>query len=118
MAEALETFFAAWEVEDRAIRRTLLDEATGARLLYIDPNTPDPITSVAAMNDYLAMFSANMPGGAAAVVSTSTHHGYVRATVAFRKDGATMMHGQYFAELDSFGQVIRLVGFAGMGELE
>lgn len=118
MAEALDTFFAAWEVEDSQVRLALLEEATGARFYYLDPNTPDPITSIAAMNDYLAMFSANMPGAAAAVVNAIEHHGFARATVAFRKDGTTMMHGQYFADLDSTGRITRLIGFPGMGEPE
>lgn len=118
MAEALDTFFAAWEVADSAVRLALLTEAVGARLYYLDPNTPDPVTSLTAMNDYLAAFSAKMPGAAAAVIDATEHHGFARATVAFRKDGTTMMHGQYFADLDSSGRILRLIGFTGTGAPE
>lgn len=118
LSDSLDTFFAAWEVDNTDARRALLEEATGARLFYLDPNASKPITSLAAMNDYLAMFNTNMPGASAAVVNCFEHNGYARATVAFRKEGTTMMHGQYFADLDSTGRITRLIGFPGMGEPE
>ncbi|WP_291731237.1 nuclear transport factor 2 family protein [Leisingera sp. F5] len=115
MTDSLITLFAAWgdpSPEDRAAKT---DAALGPRFYYSDPNTPVPIEGRDAYLDYIAQFSAMMPGAAAKVVAVSEHHGHARATVDFLKDGQLMVRGQYFADLED-AKVVRLIGFTGMGE--
>ncbi|MFZ5962323.1 nuclear transport factor 2 family protein [Thalassococcus sp. BH17M4-6] len=116
MSDAIRNFFAAWGMEDAALRQSTIEEVTGASFAYTDPNTPDPVATVPAFLDYIAMFTSNMPGATAEVVDVSAHHGFARATVDFMRDGATMVRGQYFADLDDSGAIIRMVGFTGTGE--
>lgn len=116
MSESIEKSFAAWGETDAEKRAAMIADTTGDGFTYADPNTPEPITSAEAFNDYLAMFTQHMPNAGARVVSVSQHHGYARATVAFTADGREMMRGQYFADLDAQGKITRLIGFTGTGE--
>lgn len=88
----------------------------GATFLYVDPRTDAPITSQTDYNVHLGAFTRQMPGAAATVVSLSEHHGHARATVEFSAGGKAMMRGQYFADLDGDGRILRLVGFTGTGD--
>ncbi|WP_264210918.1 nuclear transport factor 2 family protein [Leisingera thetidis] len=115
MTDSLHTLFAAWGDPAPEGRAAKTDAAIGPRFYYSDPNTPAPIEGRAAYLDYIAQFSAKMPGAAAKVVAVSQHHGHARATVDFEKDGKRMVRGQYFADLHD-GKVVRLIGFPGMGE--
>ncbi|KIC16962.1 hypothetical protein [Leisingera sp. ANG-Vp] len=115
MTDSLNTLFAAWGDPTPETRAAKTDAAIGPHFYYSDPNTPAPIESRGAYLDYIAQFAAMMPGASAQVVASSEHHGHVRATVDFLKDGALMVRGQYFADLED-GKVVRLIGFPGMGE--
>ncbi|MCF6430769.1 MULTISPECIES: nuclear transport factor 2 family protein [unclassified Leisingera] len=115
MTDSLHTLFAAWGDPTPEGRASKTDAAIGPRFYYSDPNSPAPIEGRDAYLEYVAQFSAMMPGAAAKVVAVSEHHGHVRATVDFEKDGKRMVRGQYFADLED-GKVVRLIGFTGMGE--
>ena len=115
MAEAIAAFFDAWSV-DGSTRRASLAQVTATEVYYADPNTPEPLVGVDALDAYLDMFTRHMPGASARVAHVSEHHGHVRATVDFLNNGAAMMRGQYFADLDADGKLVRIVGFTGTGE--
>lgn len=62
------------------------------------------------------MFSTNMPDGSAQVVEpVDAHHRHARATVRFMRGDTAMMSGQYFADFDADGKIVRLIGFPGKG---
>lgn len=118
MSKALSLFFDAWQIESADRRRELIEKAVSPDIRYDDPRTSHSINGVAALCNYVGMFSANAPGWSAKVVDTSATAGMVRATVAFGgpgPDGSDMVQlGQYFAEFTD-DQISRLVGFAGTG---
>ncbi len=121
MTDAIDTFFGAWQLESREERVDKITGAVAPGVVYVDPRTPEPITSVSALCDYVGMFSANAPGWSARVVSTSTIAGMTRATVAFSGKGADGKEqtqlGQYFVETEG-GLISRMVGFVGIGAPE
>lgn len=116
MSDAINSFFAAWGMDDAAARADAVSGAAAPDFAYTDPNTPQTITSVDGFLDYIAMFTTNLPGATAEVVDTSAHNGFARATVDFMRDGVPLVRGQYFADLDSDGRITRIVGFTGTGE--
>ncbi|MEP2717154.1 nuclear transport factor 2 family protein, partial [Pseudophaeobacter sp.] len=111
----LHTLFSAWGDPSPDARAAKTDAAIGPNFYYSDPNAAEPIQSREAYLDYIAQFSAMMPGATAEVVAISEHHGHLRATVDFAKDGQRMARGQYFADM-SDGRLQRVIGFTGMGE--
>lgn len=117
MTDCIHSLFAAWGDPSPDGRAAKTDAAIGDEFYYADPNTPDPVRGRDAYLAYIAMFAQMMPGASASVANLSEHHGHVRATVDFLKDGNRMMRGQYFADVVD-GKVARLVGFPGTGEPE
>ncbi|EBA15000.1 hypothetical protein RSK20926_03932 [Roseobacter sp. SK209-2-6] len=115
MTTCIHTFFEAWGVTSPELRAEKTAAAIGPNFYYSDPNAVEPIRGQEAYLDYIAQFSAMMPGASARVLSVSQHHGHLRATVEFAKDGKRMMLGQYFADLTD-GKLCRVIGFTGMGE--
>ena len=118
MSDAISEFFAAWQLEDNSARLEQITRAVTETVQYDDPRTPQTLTGIAALNNYVGMFSANAPGWSAKVLTSSTTANMTRATVAFGgtgPDGKEMVqYGQYFVEKD--GELIsRMVGFVGMG---
>ncbi len=118
MTDQIDTFFSAWQIDTREDRLEKITTTVSADILYVDPRTPEPITSVSALAEYVGMFSANAPGWSAKVVKSDTIGGITRATVAFSgkgPDGTEQTQlGQYFVESD--GDLIsRMVGFVGVG---
>lgn len=119
MSDPISTFFEAWQIEDASDRREKITGAVANNVQYDDPRTPQTITGIEALSDYVGMFSANAPGWSAKVVKSDTNGGVTRVTVAFGgkgPDGTEQVQlGQYFAETEG-GLVSRLVGFVGTGE--
>lgn len=115
MTDCLHTLFSAWGDPSAESRAAKTDAALASDFYYSDPNTTDPVIGRDAYLTYITGFGDNMPGASAQVVAVAFHHGHARATVDFNKDGARMMRGQYFADIDD-GRVTRLIGFPGMGE--
>ena len=118
MNDQIDTFFDAWQLESGEERLEKITNSVASRIVYVDPRTPEPITSISALSEYVGMFSANAPGWSAKVVASDTIAGMTRATVAFSgkgPDGTVQTQlGQYFVELD--GDLIsRMVGFVGIG---
>jgi len=115
MTTCLHTLFSAWGDPSPETRAAKTDAVIGHNFYYSDPNAPDPIQGRDAYLDYIAQSAARMPGATAEVVALSSHHGHLRATVDFSKDGQRMMRGQYFGDLAD-GKLQRVIGFTGMGE--
>ena len=114
---ALKDFFAAWTTNDADSRRALIASAIGARFHYVDPRTPEPITSAPAMDAYAGQFLENCPPGASVEVlePVDVKLGHFRATVMFVMSPEMRQTGQYFGDLDDNGKITRLVGFVGKG---
>ena len=113
MTEAINRFFAAWSDIDGDGRADLIRSAVSGSFRYTDPHTPDPITSVEGMLEFLGGFP---PGASARVIEPiDRHHGHARVNVAFDFGEGKSMVGQYFADLDADGKIVRAVGFPGKG---
>lgn len=119
MSHSISIFFDAWQIEDTAVRLDKITSAVAKDIQYDDPRTAATIKGIAALNDYVGMFSANAPGWSATVVNEDAVGNVIRATVAFSgadSDGVEQVQlGQYFVE-EQGGLIVRMVGFAGMGE--
>lgn len=118
MSDPISNFFDAWQLESADARLSKITSAVIENVKYDDPRTPQTISGIADLNDYVGMFSANAPGWTAKVVNSSVTAGMTRATVAFGgmgPDGKEMVQlGQYFVETE--GELIsRIVGFVGTG---
>jgi hypothetical protein len=118
MSDAIASFFSAWGLTDADARAAALGQSLSPDIHYLDPRTPEPITSLAALVDYVGMYTQYAPGATAAVVSQSTTQGHHRATVEFRMADGTVQLGQYFIECDAEERPARLIGFVGLGEPE
>ena len=113
--ELMSRFFDAWSEPDAVTRQKAVTACVANNVVYSDPNCPAPVHGAEAVNEMLGHFSANMPGGSAWIVGTADgKNGYLRAAVAFGKDGNEMMRGQYFARRDG-DKLAEIVGFMGMG---
>ena len=115
MSDRVEAFFAAWSMPDPAARRAAIAGAMAASFSYADPRTPEPVTDVDALTDYVGMFIQAAPGATVEISKTDTLHGATRATITFRMADGMAQTGQYFIEHDALGQITRMVGFVGTG---
>lgn len=115
--QSLNDFFAAWTEEDPDGRANLIGSAIGEGFYYLDPQTPEPITSGEAMSGYADMFRQNCPPGAKCEVIEPVDEkgGHARATVRFIMNADQQMTGQYFIDHDADGKITRMVGFVGKG---
>jgi len=115
---ALDTFFSAWAETDADRRTALIAQSCTTDINYADPRSGGTINGVAAVSDYVGMFSANAPGWAARVVSGDAVGNTHRALVAFGgpgPDGTDMsQHGTYFAHTDDGGKLTMICGFVGV----
>lgn len=119
MSDCITTFFDAWKITEAETRLAKLNRSVTETIQYYDPRTPEAVNGIAALNDYVGMFSANAPGWSAKVIKTDTVANVTRVTVAFGGmglDGSEQVQlGQYFVEKD--GDLLsRMVGFVGTGE--
>jgi hypothetical protein len=114
MTDPVELFFEAWSVQDRTKRDGMIDAALGNSIFYADPRTETPLTEPTAVKDYVGAFSASAPGWPVRVVHESRTLDFIRVAVQFG-EGENVQHGQYIAETDTNGRIIRLVGFVGLG---
>jgi hypothetical protein len=118
MTDQIDTFFGAWQLESREARLEKITNSVAPGIVYVDPRTPKPITSISALSEYVGMFSAHAPGWSAKVVVSDTIADITRATVAFSgkgPDGTEQTQlGQYFVESDG-NLIFRMVGFVGIG---
>lgn len=120
MSDPISTFFDAWALEDANARLDKIKSSVAETIQYDDPRTPDTLNGIAALSEYVGMFSENAPGWSANVLKTDTTAGMSRTTIAFGgkgPDGNDMVqHGQYFVETDG-NLITRMVGFVGTGEV-
>ena len=56
MSDTITTFFEAWQIDDAESRREKIANAVTKDIQYDDPRTPESLTSIAALNDYVGMF--------------------------------------------------------------
>ena len=119
MSDCITTFFEAWQTEEAEVRLAKLNRSVTTTIQYDDPRTPETVNGVAALNDYVGMFSASAPGWSAKVIKSDRVADVTRVTVAFGgvgPDGSEQVQlGQYFVEKDG-GLVSRMIGFVGTGE--
>ena len=119
MSDCITTFFDAWQIEEAEVRLAKLNSSVTETIQYDDPRTPETVSGIATLNNYLGMFSANAPGWSAKVIKTDTVAGVTRVTVAFGgmgPDGTEQVQlGQYFVEKEG-DLVFRMVGFVGTGK--
>ncbi|QBG36495.1 hypothetical protein [Litorilituus sediminis] len=119
MSDSIATFFEAWQIQESEPRLAKINSAVTENIQYADPRTPETLNGIEALNNYVAMFSANAPGWSAKVVKSDTISKVTRVTVAFEGLGPDGSHqvqlGQYFVEKDK-DLVSRMVGFVGTGE--
>ena len=118
MSDPIATFFAAWQQSDSDTRHATISSTVIDSVHYHDPRTPETITNVNGLVDYVGMFSTNAPGWSAKVIKSDTTADVTRVTVAFGGPGPEgkqmMQHGQYFIEME--GELIsRMIGFVGTG---
>ncbi|MCG6904512.1 MAG: nuclear transport factor 2 family protein [Rhodobacter sp.] len=115
--QSLKDFFAAWWTDDADGRAALVRSAISDDFHYLDPRTPDPISTAGAMLEYVSQFLNMCPPGARVEVAepVDIQSGHARATVHFIMGPDKKQVGQYFADLDRDGKISRLVGFVGKG---
>ena len=121
MPDSITTFFDSWALSDASERLAKIASSTTNGVKYDDPQTPNALTGVDALSEYVGMFSANAPGWSAKVVKNNVTNGVTLATVAFGGPGPDgtekIQYGQYFVETE--GDLIsRIVGFVGTGAPE
>ncbi|KMW60828.1 hypothetical protein AIOL_000993 [Candidatus Rhodobacter oscarellae] len=117
MVKSLNDFFTAWTMTEEQGRDAQIASATGDRIYYSDPRTEGVITDLDTLCGYVAQFLPMCPPGAKVTVAdpVDSKDGHARATVHFVMSEEMQQTGQYFAELDGYGKITRLVGFAGKG---
>jgi len=119
MSDSVSTFFDAWEIQEPELRGQKIEKSVSKNIEYNDPRTPDTIEGVAALSNYVGMFSNNAPGWSAKVIKSDTVVNHTRVTVAFSgngPDGSSQVQlGQYFVEMDG-ALISKMVGFVGTGE--
>ncbi len=115
MSDPVELFFEAWSVQDKAQRDVMIDAALGSSIFYADPRTETPLTEPKTVKTYIEAFTTSAPGWPVRVTHKSRTLNFVRVTVQFGV-GEGVQHGQYIADTDADGQIVRLVGFVGLGE--
>lgn len=117
MSDVLSDFFTAWALSDETARNAQIDGSLGGSIFYADPRTESPLTTHAAVKDYVGQFSNMAPGMPVSVVNLTKTLTFARAAVQFGTGDKSQL-GQYIADLDENGKIIRLVGFVGMGAPE
>ncbi|MBT8104473.1 MAG: hypothetical protein KJN88_02445, partial [Gammaproteobacteria bacterium] len=68
MTDRIDAFFGAWQLESREERLETITSTVAPSIVYVDPRTPKPITSISALSEYVGMFTAKAPGWSAKVV--------------------------------------------------
>lgn len=121
MSDCVDRFFEAWQFEDAEARLQKISGSVSESISYADPRSPETLHGIAALADYVGMFSANAPGWSARVVKSDTIADVTRVTIAFGgmgPDGSEQVQlGQYFVEVDG-DLITRMVGFVGTGETQ
>lgn len=117
MTTSLSDFFAAWTMTEDEGRDAQIVSAFGASAYYADPRTDTPLTETGTICAYVAQFLPMCPPGATVEVAdpVDEKNGHARATVHFVMSEDMRQTGQYFADLDGDGKILRLVGFVGKG---
>ncbi len=119
MSNSIESFFEAWQISKAETRLAKIKSSVSENIEYSDPQTPETLTGIYPVSEYVGMFCKNAPGWSAKVVKSDTVADVTRVTVAFSgvdPNGKEQVQlGQYFVEKD--GELVsRMVGFVGTGE--
>ncbi len=116
MSDTPKAFFDCWGEPDGDARKRHLERILEPHFTYSDPHAPETVRGIAAMADFLALFTDRMPGSSARILRIDSHHGFCRVAVAFMRDADTVMTtAQYFLESSGDDRLVRAVGFLGDG---
>ncbi len=111
--EVLDTYGEAWNEQDEAKRRQLLEACWADDGTFTDPQSD--VAGREALIAHIAEFQSQFAG--ARILPTSTadeHHGMVRFTWRIvAADGSTMLDGIDFSTLAKDGRIQKTVGFFG-----
>jgi hypothetical protein len=112
-SEVVATYGAAWAEADEAKRRELLDTAWAEQGTYLDPT--GRADGREALVQHIGGFQQVMAGHRIDVASgVDEHDGYLRfAWKMIGPDGAELMEGVDFGQLDADGKIKSIVGFFG-----
>jgi hypothetical protein len=104
-------YCAAWGTVDRAAREALLTEVWAEDGEYLDPQ-PVHATGRTALNAEILKFQRAFPGATFRCDVAQVHHSFVRYTwVMVGADAAEGFQGMDFGEINSAGQLVRIVSF-------
>jgi len=111
--ETVEAYMAAWNENDEAKRRALLEKAWADDGRYTDPMSDAPGRD--ALVALISQFQQQMPGASIAATSgIDEHHGRLRfAWKMTAPDGSTGMEGIDVGQLAEDGRLQSIVGFFG-----
>jgi hypothetical protein len=104
---------AAWNETDDGARLTLLERCWADDATYTDPTAS--VTGREGLAAHIGQFQAERPGFRLELTSGVDEHGG-RLRFAWRMlapDGAEVLEGLDFGELDGSGRLSRIVGFFG-----
>lgn len=106
-------YCAAWNETDPGAREKLLQQVWADDGVFVDPNTD--VVGREALSQAIAGFQKQFPGARIEMASrTDRHHDVIRFSWrAVGADGATLIEGIDFGELDDQGRLRKIVGFWG-----
>lgn len=108
---AIENYFRAWNEQDAQRRLELVEQAWGDDAIYIDAS--NSANGRAAVAEMIGAVIGSIPGGRFERTSPiDAHHNVVRFNWAIKApDGATLIEGVDFGDLDEDGRLRRITGF-------
>jgi hypothetical protein len=110
---AVESWCAAWSIENPAERMALIQRFWSADGVYSDPHAmTEP--GAAALDEAIVKFQRDFPGVRFRCGAPQVHHAAMRHNwIAINADGSVKWSGTEFSELASDGRIRRVVSFFG-----
>jgi hypothetical protein len=110
---AVESWCAAWSIEDPGERMALIKRFWSEDGVYSDPNAlTEP--GAAGLDQAIVAFQRDFPGVRFHCGVPQVHHGAMRHKwIAINPDGTVKWNGTEFSELASDGRIRRVVSFFG-----
>lgn len=104
----------AWGKTDPAERKSAVSGVWAENGEYLD-SQPVRVSGREALESEILKFQQQFPGAGFRCTAVRAHHGFVGYTwTMVGPDGTTLMQGMDFGELDSSGQLVRIVSFFDM----
>ncbi|MGR3485344.1 MAG: nuclear transport factor 2 family protein [Paracoccaceae bacterium] len=115
MTDPITRFFDAWGAPEPE-RRAALADAMADEFAYADPRSGGDLTTLDALDAYVARFGAQAPGWSATVTDRHGNARDVEAQVDFSgpdgQGGTMTQRGRYAVTLDTSGRIARMTGTA------